>query len=70
MLHRHDWHEVDRFYAQPLACIKKISTDEEAAIPMSLFLGQTTIVLRCKKCNKIKTLKILGKSVKGAEDGQ
>jgi hypothetical protein len=64
MFHKHNFQEIERFYAEPLRAEgggNPISGDGNYKIAL---FGQTTILYKCEKCGKTRTETILGKSIK------
>lgn len=62
MFHKHEWVEVERFYAQPVMKLK-VGNCVDPFEFQKLTMGVTTIRYECA-CTKSKTEEILGKSLK------
>ena len=63
MFHKHKWVEIERFYAEPEGKIKSAKNCSELLF-QQLIQGFTTIRYKCDRCNKWKSIEVMGKSMK------
>jgi hypothetical protein len=64
---RHNWVETERF--ETPGQLKRVSNaDGDAESMQRLIFGVTTILYACKKCGAVKTIEVLGKTIKGGKN--
>ena len=59
LFHQHNWQEIERFYAPPIR--EAFTFDGSNQEINKILFGVTTIVQKCKICNEINKVEILGK---------
>lgn len=64
MYHKHNWIEIERFYAEPIAGPMEIKNCSDPHDLHMLTMGVTTIQYECRDCHKPRKEEILGKSMK------
>lgn len=63
MFHKHKWVELERFWAPSRENVKIPAWVLEESMTQ-IFFGVTTILYKCSICPKIKTVEVLGQSLK------
>lgn len=63
LFHKHKWVEKERFYAPPDRSSWDAKRPTQEFLE-AIFFGLTTILYECQGCGKLKTVKVIGQSLK------